>query len=162
MATRAEIAGAIQQGMGAVEETFEDLSDEQLATQVYDDGDGWTAKQVLAHLAGRKAGYDMLIEMATGEREASFGDDMDFNAWNQRFVDERGNESRDELLTEFKTIHEELIEQAAALDDEQLAVTLTMPRGEMTIGDILAGSGGMHSINHSADVAKALGLDQDG
>ena len=156
MATREEIAGAVRQGIEATEKTFAGLSDEQLATQVYEDGDGWTAKEILAHLAGRKAGYDMLIEMATGEREASFGDGMDFDAWNQRFVDERADASRDDLLAEFRAVHEELIDRAAALDDDALSVTLTMPRGEMTIGDILAGSGGMHSVGHSADVAKAL------
>ena len=156
MATREEIAEAVRQGIEATEKTFAGLSDEQLATQIYDEGDGWTGRQVLAHLAGRKTGYDLLFEMATGQREASFGDDLDFDAWNRRFVDERAGRPRDELLTEFKTVHEELIERAMTLDDDALAVKLTMPRGEMTIGDILAGSGGIHSINHSADVAKAL------
>ena len=52
MATREEIIGAIQQGIATVDQTFGDLSDEQLATEVYEGG--WTAKGILAHLAGRK------------------------------------------------------------------------------------------------------------
>ncbi len=139
MATHAEIDGAIEQGIRAVEGTFGDLSDEQLAVQVYTDGDGWTAGQILAHLAGRKAGYDMIIEMATGQREPGFGDSMDFDAWNRRFVDERAGQSRDELIAEFKDVHQELRARVASLDESALNGTMTTPRGEITFGDLLAG-----------------------
>ena len=157
MATREEIAGAIQQGMAAVDETFGGLTDEQLASEIYDGG--WTAKQVLAHLAGRKAGYDLLFAMASGEQAASFGEDFDFAGWNQRFVDERAGRSRDELIAECRDVHEGLLERVASLDDAALEIMVDLPNGAVSVGDMLAGSGGMHSVNHSADVAKALGLD---
>ena len=52
VATKAEITVAITDGIDTVVETFSGLSDEQLDTAVYEDG--WTAREVLAHLAGRR------------------------------------------------------------------------------------------------------------
>jgi len=158
MATREEIIGAIQQGMATVDQTFGDLSDEQLATEVYEGG--WTAKGILAHLAGRQAGYDMMNHLAQGgELPQAAEGGFDVDTWNQSIVDELVDKSRDELISQSRAIHEALIERIATLDDDTLNATVTMPRGAMQASDVLAGSGGMHSINHSADVAKALGLD---
>src|ERR671932_2763059 len=68
MATKQEIIAAIRQGQERVRATFGQLSEEQLATRVHDDeGDHWTAKQVLAHLAGRAAGYARLMQLAQGQ-----------------------------------------------------------------------------------------------
>jgi uncharacterized protein (TIGR03083 family) len=158
MATREEIIGAIEQGIEAVDGTFSGLSDEQLATEVYEGG--WTAKGVLAHLAGRRGTHDMLISLASGGAlpqapEGGFGVDT----WNQRIVDERIDRSRDELLAEFRSVHEDLIQRVRDLDAATLEATVVTPRGESLASDVLAGSGGMHSVNHSADVAKALGMD---
>ena len=159
MATRAEITGAIQQGLAAVDETFGNLTDEQLATEVYESG--WTAKEVLAHLAGRQGTYDMLFSLAEGgELPQPPGGDFDVDHWNQQIVDQHIDKSRDELIAQSRSVHEALLERIAALDDETLNATVVTPRGETVASDVLAGSGGMHSVSHSADVARALGLDE--
>ena len=159
MASREEIVGAIQQGIAAVDRVFGNLTDEQLATEVYENG--WTAKGVLAHLAGRQSSYDMLINLAQGGAlpEAPEGG-FDVDHWNQTIVDQRTDKSRDELLAEFRSVHQTLEARISELDDQTLGATVTTPRGEALASDVLAGSGGMHSINHSADVSKALGLSQ--
>lgn len=156
MATREEVAGAIQQGIAAVDDTFSGLTDEQLATVVYDDG--WTAKEVLAHLAGRQSTYDMVLNLAQGGElpQPPGGGDFDVDHWNQQVVDQLMDKSRDELIAQSRVVHEALLERVAGLDDETLNATVVTPRGEMVASDVLAGSGGMHSVNHSADVAKAL------
>ncbi|MEZ4521597.1 MAG: DinB family protein [Thermomicrobiales bacterium] len=157
MATREEIVGAINQGIESVNQTFGGLTDEQLATEVYENG--WTAKEILAHLAGRQSTYDMVLHMARGgEMPQSADGDFDVDSWNQQVVDEYSGKSRDELLSQFRTVHESLAEQVKDLDDDTLAATVVTPRGEMPASDILVGSGGMHSTAHSNDVAEALGL----
>lgn len=158
MATREEIIGAIQQGIESVNTTFADLTDDQLATEVYEGG--WTAKEVLAHLAGREGTHDMIINLARGGAmpQSPVGG-FDVDSWNQRIVDERIDKSRDELLAEFRSVHESLIERVKELDDDVLGAMVVTPRGEMPASDVLAGSGGMHSTAHSNDVAEVLGLD---
>lgn len=161
MATREEIIGAIRLGIEAGEQTFSGLSDEQLATRVYPGDSGWSAKEILAHLASRQGAYDMLFSLAGGEAmpqppEGGF----DVDGWNQRAVDERIDRPRDELLAEFRIVHEDLINRVGELSDDLLTATVTTPRGQMVAGDVLLGSGGMHSVNHSNDVAEALGIER--
>lgn len=154
MATKQEIIAAIQQGIQRVEQTFSDLSDEQLDKRVHEGADGWTACQILAHLAGRSDSYQMMFQLAEApppqDRPA-----FDVNHWNQQIVDARAGKSKDELLTEFRETHERLIQQVEALPDAALLQTVTMPRGPITVGDALAGSGGMHSVRHAEEVEQA-------
>ena len=157
MATREEILGSIQQGIETVEQTFGDLSDEQLATEVYEGG--WNAKEVLAHLAGRQGTYDMIFSLAQGGAMPQTPEGgFDVDTWNQRAVDERIDKSRDELLAEFRSVHADLAARISDTEDAVFQATVVTPRGEAVAGDVLAGSGGMHSVTHSDDVAQAVGL----
>ncbi len=160
MATKQEITASIREGMERVQRTFGSLSDEQLATKVHDGEGGWTAKQILAHLAGRQAGYDRTIAMAEsgGGMPATF----DLNAWNQQHVDARADRSRDELLAEFMAVHWALIDRVRTLPEETLAKTIQRPTGAVALSDALRGSGGLHSVTHAAEVERALGLPEGG
>src|SRR5690242_14594360 len=64
VATKEEIIAAIRQGIERVERTFGGLTDEQLQTQVHTEESGWTARDILTHLAGRARGYEMMTGMA--------------------------------------------------------------------------------------------------
>lgn len=156
MATKQEITETIRQGNQRVTETFGGLTEEQLNTRVHFDPIGWTAWQLLAHLAGRAPGHARIIAMA--ESGGGFGAGFDVNAYNQGVVEERSGKSRDALLAEFLTAHEALIERVQGMSDAQLAKTLQWRQGEMTLGDVLRASGGQHSINHANEAAKVLGL----
>ena len=158
MATKEEIIAAIQQGIARVEGTFGTLTDEQLATRVHSEESGWTARDILAHLAGRGPGYDLFIRMAEGGPMPQGMGGFDVNAWNRARVEERGGESRDELLAEFRAVHEGLIARAREMPDEVLQRTIPTPRGEVALGDIMRQSGGVHSVNHTIEVERALGL----
>lgn len=156
MAEKQEIIDQIQAGIERVDQTFSGLSDEQLDTQVHEGEGGWTARQVLAHLAGRADGYNMVFQMAEGGKGFA-GGDFDVNTWNQQKVDARADKSRDELLEEFRTTHQVMIERVKAADDATLQTKVPSPRGgEIEIGDMLMGSAGRHSIMHSEEVEKAL------
>jgi len=160
MATKQEIIEAIRSGIDRVEATFGTLTDEQLATQVHEGDSGWTAGQILAHMAGRAEGHQMLLSMATGAAPGGFGG-FDVNQWNQQKVDERAERSRDELLQEFRQVHESLIQNVTELPDGAFEAMLPSPRGgEIALGEMLAGSGGMHNVAHTTEVEQALGLPQ--
>lgn len=157
MATKPEITTAIRAGIDRVEQTFGDMSDEQLNKQIHEDDGGWTAKQVLAHLAGRADTHQMMFQMAGGPPPEPPAGGFDVNHWNQQIVDARSDKSRDELLTEFRDAHERLIERVEALPEEDLGKSVTTPRGTSTLGDVLMGSGGNHSVAHSEEVKQSLG-----
>jgi hypothetical protein len=156
MATKQEIVETIQAGIDQVQQTFGSLSDEQLETTVYDGDGGWTAKEILAHLAARQPGYERMIGMAEGSASLPTGN-VDFNALNQAAVDRIVDKSRDDLLAQFREVHEGLKTRVQGLPDDLLEKTITLPMGERVLSDVLLGSGGRHSINHSLDVEKAVG-----
>jgi len=156
MATKQEITDMIRQGNQRVMQTFGGLTEEQLNTRVHFDDIGWTAKQLLAHLAGRAPGHARMIGMA--ESGAGLPADFDLNAYNQQIVDERKDKSRDALIAEFLTVHDALIERVNGMSDEQLAKTMQWRTGEIPLSDVLRGSGGQHSTNHAAEAEKVLGL----
>jgi hypothetical protein len=154
MPTKPEIIEAINAGVERVEQLFGNLSDEQLATTVHGGEDGWTAHQVLAHLAGRAETHDLMSKMAQGAPppEGPF----DVNAWNQRLVDERADASRDELLAEFRQAHQRLAARVEGMPEALLEREISTPRGTSTMGDVLMSSGGTHSVNHADEVEQAL------
>jgi hypothetical protein len=157
MANRAEIIEAIRAGIERVEATFGGLTDAQLDSRVHDGEHGWSARQVLAHLAGRARGHQLMLSMAIAPDPPSLSG-MNVDDWNQQLVDERAGRSRDELLQEFRQVHEALIENVRELPDGQLDRLIPTVRGERAVGDVLAGSGGRHSVNHAAEVEQSLGL----
>jgi catechol 2,3-dioxygenase-like lactoylglutathione lyase family enzyme len=156
MATKQEITDTIRQGNQRVTQTFSALTEEQLNTRVHFDEIGWTAKQLLAHLAGRAPGHARMIAMAESGGGLPAG--FDVNAYNQGPVEERSGKSRDALLAEFLAVHEALIERVQGLSDEQLSKTIPWRQGNLALSDVLRGSGGQHSINHAAEVEQVLGL----
>ncbi|MDQ6834098.1 MAG: VOC family protein [Chloroflexota bacterium] len=156
MATKQEITDTIRQGNQRVTQTFGGLTEEQLNTRVHSDAIGWTAKQLLAHLAGRASGHARMIGMA--ESGDGFPPDFDLNAYNQQIVDARADKSRDALIAEFLTVHDALIERVQGMSDAQLGKTMQWRTGEIPLSDVLRGSGGQHSTNHAVEVEKALGL----
>ena len=155
MATKQEIVETIQAGIDQVQQTFGALSVEQLATRVYDGDEGWTAKEILAHLAARQAGYERMIGIAKGTASFPTGN-VDFNALNQAAVEQIVTKSRDDLLAQFRAVHEGLITRVQGLPADLLDQTITLPMGERVLSDLLRGSGGQHSINHSLDVVNAI------
>ncbi|HEY8597182.1 MAG TPA: maleylpyruvate isomerase N-terminal domain-containing protein [Thermomicrobiales bacterium] len=157
MANQEEITTAIQQGIADVESTFGALSDAQLATTVHSGEGGWTARDILAHLAGRKQVYAMMQQAAAGG-ENPFAAITSFHDFNRDRVTERDGVSRDDLLTEFRTVHEDLLAQVQAMSADDLAGTVALGPRTATLGDLMYASGGTHSSGHAKEVEQALGL----
>lgn len=156
MPDKGTITAAIQQGIADVEATFGGLSDAQLATQVHTEPGGWTARDILAHLAGREQVYAMMRQAASGG-DNPFATISNFGDWNQARVDERAGVSRDDLLTEFRAVHEALLAKVQEQSDEELAASVALSSRTATLGDLMYASGGTHSSGHAKDVAQAVG-----
>jgi hypothetical protein len=155
VATKQEIIAAIREGIAQVERTFGSLTDDQLQTRVHQSEGGWTAKEILAHLAGRARGYEMMSNLAAGNQPPA-GGGFDVNHWNQDRVSERIANSRDELIAEFRTTHENLLAFVETLDDATLARDVPFGPQPVPLSEILLRSGGLHSVNHSREVEQAL------
>ncbi len=155
MATKQEITDAIREGIEQVERTFGSLTDEQLQTKVHDADGGWTAKEILAHLAGRGRGYELMSSLAAGN---PFPGGFDVNSWNQERVAERIANSRDDLLAEFRTTHEKLIAFVGTLDDATLDTPIQLGPQPAPLSEVLRRSGGLHSVSHAHEVDAALKL----
>ena len=156
MPDKSQITAAIQQGIDDVTATFSNLSDEQLATQIHADDGGWTARDLLAHLAGREQVYAMMQQVAAGG-ENPFTKVTNFNDFNDARVTDRQGKSRNELLAEFRAVHEGLLAQVQAMSEEQLAGTVNLGARTPTLGDLMYASGGTHSSNHAKEVSQVLG-----
>ena len=157
MASKAEISAAILRGNRDVQQVFGGLTDTQLDTPAHQDGGTWTVGDMLGHLAEREQVYAMMFGAARGDNPfAAIGD---FNAWNEERVAERRGEGRDDLLAEFRAVHEALLAQVEATDEAELERVVTLGSRQATLGDLLRGSGGQHSTAHASEVASVLGLE---
>lgn len=156
MPDKGQITAAIQQGIADAETTFGGLSDAQLAAQVHAEDGGWTAHDILAHLAGREQVYAMMRQAASGG-ENPFATITNFGDWNQARVAERDGVSRDDLLTEFRTVHEALLAQVQGTSEDELAGMVALGPRTASLGDLMYASGGTHSSGHAKDVAQAVG-----
>ena len=158
MPDKEQITTAIQTGIADVESTFGGLTDAQLLTQVHAGPGGWTARDSLAHLAGRKQVYVMMQRAASGG-DNPFATITNFADWNQARVAERAGVSRDDLLAEFRAVHEELLAQVQGMSDDELARTVALGERTPTLADLMYASGGTHSSSHAKEVEQIVGAD---
>jgi uncharacterized protein (TIGR03083 family) len=157
MTSREEIVAAIRQGVERAGATFGALSAEQLDRQVHTGESGWTAHQVLAHLAGRSYNYEILFRMAAGELTPDLGS-FDIDRQNEQIIEQLSGKSRNELLDEVRAVHERMIEQVRAAPDELLEREFPLPSGSLPFGRVLMSAAGRHTVHHTAEVEAALGL----
>jgi uncharacterized damage-inducible protein DinB len=153
MASRQEIIETIQEGNALVLRTFTNLSETQAQTRIGDGG--WTVKDALAHMAGRQPAYERLIRMTQPDAPAISGN-VDPDAVNASLVEARRDKSVAEILAEFMTVHEWLIQQVRELPDAALTQIISLPQAQFALGDLLGRAGGGHSISHTKEVQEAL------
>lgn len=157
MFARREVVAAIRDATRRSAATFGALSDAQLAVRVGDGSgaDAWTAREVLAHLAGRALLYALLIELArTGLRL----DDFDVDEFNALRVHDRRERGVADLLAEFRTTHEELARWVAVEPAFEQSVRLN--GRAMPLSTVLLVEAALHSLEHAAAVRQAVGLGQ--
>jgi hypothetical protein len=153
--TKEEVIATIQAGSDDVRRTFGPLDEAQLQTQVHTAAGGWTARDLLAHLAARQPVNDRVLGLAQANA-APFPGNFDPDHWNQTLVDAQASKSKEELLAQFQGVQDRLVAAVRDLPDDVLARPIPLPMGETPLGDVLAMAGGQHASHHAQEVAQAL------
>ena len=103
------------------------LQDEHMAGPVLE---GWSVKDILAHIAGWGREIAVMLErMAAGQRARAEGIDYsDVDGWNVRFVEEMRALSPGDVLTALHAAHDACVRAAEALAEERFAEGRTAER----------------------------------
>jgi hypothetical protein len=103
------------------------LQDEHMTLPMLED---WSAKDILAHIAGWGREIAVMLErMAAGQRARAEGIDYsDVDGWNARFVEEARDLSPTEVLTALHAAHDACVRAAEALPEERFAEGRTAER----------------------------------
>ena len=154
--TREELLAALREDAGRLPEVVGAIGEADLARGVYENG--WSARELLAHLAAIEWTYPRLIERAAaaGGSDGSSGGAFDMDAYNARQVAKRAEASVGELLAEFGRNRAATIEAVANADAVLLERATRSAGGvEGTLLEVLIGVTVGHVREHMADLAGA-------
>ena len=151
--TREELLTALREDAGRLPEVVGAIGETDLARGVYENG--WSARELLAHLAAIEWTYPRLIERAgAGGSDGSSGGAFDMDAYNARQVARRAEASVGELLEEFGRNRAATIEAVANADAALLDRATRSAGGvEGTLLEVLIGVTVGHVREHMADLA---------
>ena len=156
--TREELLAALREDAGRLPEVVGAIGEGDLERGVYENG--WSARELLAHLAAIEWTYPRLIERAAapggsdGSSDSSSGGAFDMDAYNARQVAKRAEAGIGELLEEFGRNREATIEAVANADAALLDRATRSAGGvEGTLLEVLIGVTVGHVREHMADLA---------
>ncbi len=124
---------------------------------------GWTVRQIMAHVASMEFTYRRLPDVARGPRDAQAtpgGGTFDMDGYNARQVEKRAAQPPAALAEEFLKGRAALIVLAGELDDVLLAVPMRSAGGVTgTLAEVMAGTAVAHVRTHSGDFVRAAGAE---
>lgn len=121
---------------------------------------GWTVRQIMAHVASMEFAYRRLPEIARGaSRDASTsgsGTAFDMDGYNARQVEKRNAATPEQLIEEFASGRGALIALAGTLDRQLLAVPIRSAGGITgTLAEVLDATAAGHVRQHALDFMRA-------
>jgi hypothetical protein len=147
-------------GQGAwVEETLRGLTEERLAQGRYENG--WSARQILAHVAAIEWTYPRLLELAKstgaaaddGEARAATSARGGIDEYNRRQVEKREGDPVNDLVDEFVRNRAALVAAVEAADEALFAVRVRSAGGrEGSLGNVLREVAIEHVEGHLRDI----------
>ena len=153
--TREELLAALRRDAERLPEVVGAIGEAELSRGVYENG--WSARELLAHLAAIEWTYPRLIERAEaagGSSDSSSGGAFDMDAYNARQVAKRSEASVGELLEEFGRNRTATIDAVANADAALLDRATRSAGGvEGTLLEVLIGVTVGHVREHMADLA---------
>lgn len=130
-----------------------------LDTGAYENG--WTVRQIMAHVASMEFTYRRLPDIARGSGDAQQtkdGERFDMDGYNARQVAKRATATQADLADEFTRGRAALIATVADLDDDLLAKPIRTAGGVTgTLAEAINATAARHVRGHSADFARAAG-----
>jgi hypothetical protein len=158
MATKQEVAQSLKAVVERAEEIAARLGEKDLACPVCENG--WSVKQVFAHLASMGASPSFFIGMAqrAASGEGGGGGGFDIDAFNKQQVELRKDRTLQELVSEFRKGHEAGITLIDSTPDDVLNKQLPDPfRGGMSTPlEMIQSSCSGHEGDHLDEVESAL------
>jgi uncharacterized protein (TIGR03083 family) len=154
MTTKAEILAALEREHQALEELLAGLTPEQLTTPIRDDG--WTIKDILAHIAAWES------EMVTALFHATRGtggapslgkaiENMD--AWNAQRHAENTGRSLDRILADWRGVREALVQRLESWDDKTINQSVRWPPAR-TFAELIEANSYGHEAEHREEIAR--------
>lgn len=119
MDRRSDIIDALQDGLDQSLCFFGTLTPQQLATEVYQDGARWTAKQVVAHFITIEHSMHWLFRNILDGGKGSPAD-FDPDRFNRKQVPKIDHLPLETLLTQFKEVRTETIDIVRQMSDADL------------------------------------------
>jgi hypothetical protein len=156
MTSKDEILDAMRQATADVLRTFGPLTAAQLDCRVHQEEGGWTAKEVLAHLAAGGVTYERMLQRLV-DGQPIFGQVGSLHDRNHQMVAAYVEKDKDELLAAFQAGQTALAAKVQALSDDLLASVVALsPDRQMPKADLLLMIGGKHASGHAQEVEQAL------
>ena len=155
--TRTELLAALRDDAARLPDVAASISEADLERGVYENG--WSARQLLAHIAAIEWTYPRLIEQAqipAEPRSAGSSGRFDMDAYNQKQVANRSSATIADLLAEFARNREATIDAVANADAALLEQPTRSAGGvEGTLLEVLVGVTVEHVRGHIEDLATA-------
>ena len=149
MTTRDELIDGLRMIMREGMRTTRDFGPDDWAYQVHDEGGGWTAKQVYAHLAATAdivPGFvDALSQAEEGQNTAA---NLDVDAFNAQGIASREGLDGAELMAGFQASHEKLIEFVQGMPEEQLEQRRVFGAQDAHVAEIMDSALILHGLSH--------------
>lgn len=124
---------------------------------------GWTVRQIMAHVASMEFTYRRLPDVARGSRDAQVaagGGRFDMDGYNARQVERRAGATLQQLIEEFANGRAALIVAVGGLDGALLATPIRSAGGVSgTLAQVIEGTAASHVRGHAADFARAAGAE---
>lgn len=137
------------------------LTPEQWEQQVYTEGACWTVRQVLAHQASAETSFRLLLENILSGGPGS-PEDLDLDAYNQRYVDKLADQPPSALLERFAESRRQIIDLVKSLSPADLQKKGRHPfLGIAPLDDIIKMIY-RHNQIHQREIRKALTPDSVG
>lgn len=150
--SKQDIISAYQESTRRLEGILSGRSEDDLKR---DANEGWTAKQVVCHLASTAGSAAFFIAMAQSGQSAAGGFDVD--TWNAEQVAARQDRPLEEIVAEFRTGHEGSIKAVEEVADELLVKQVPDFSGGMSaLADLIREAATEHEAEHLADLEKVL------
>jgi len=152
VASKQEIISAYQQSTRRLDGIVAGRSEEDLKKIVYP---GWSAKQILCHLASTAGSAAFFITLAQSGQGMGAGFDID--RWNAEQVAARQDRPLEEIMAEVRAGHESSIKAVESAADDLMAKQVPDFSGGMSaLADLIKGSATDHEASHLDDLEKAL------
>ena len=157
--TRDDLLAALRDDAARLPQVVAAIGADDLERGVYENG--WSARQLLAHLAAIEWTYPRLIEQARSPAEprptSSASGSFDMDAYNHRQVSNRADATIPELLAEFARNRQSTITAIADAEQELLnQPTRSAGGAQGTLLDVLTNVTVEHVRTHLSDLESAV------